>query len=168
MGTLEGGRWASLVPSTTKYQRQVGTLELSTISTNLVPSRSKYQRWVRWAVLSSPTVVPNFRVLGEHSEIRYKLVQTQYQIQPTTMYVQQSTKCWQVHKEENPRRKLQIWCLIFSGIIIWYYQIFQNSFSSGTLIWFPQVPQGGQEELQADWGGCGLLGLPHQLHQGGD
>ena len=31
-----------------------------------------------------------------------------------------------------------------------------------------QVSQGGQEKLQADRGGRGLLGLSHQLHQGGD
>ena len=31
-----------------------------------------------------------------------------------------------------------------------------------------QVPQGGQEKLQADRRGRRLLGLSHQLHQGGD
>ena len=31
-----------------------------------------------------------------------------------------------------------------------------------------QVSQGGQAKLQADRGGRGLLGLSHQLHQGGD
>ena len=36
-------------------------------------------------------------------------------------------------------------------------------------VWNPgQVSQGGQEKLQADRGGRGLLGLSHQLHQGGD
>ena len=36
-------------------------------------------------------------------------------------------------------------------------------------VWNPgQVSQGGQEKLQADRGGRRLLGLSHQLHQGGD